>query len=185
VSGDKSQDEQRYGPEEPDWIEPLSREPVRLRETTTDEELDREISERLGAILESRSLAANAAGWRDLALHLLIQKGAPLEFVTDLDLVQGGPDGSALDHFILRSTAKKLKELGQAKDNVEAAKLLAKAKGEKRAWGTINKLLSKPKISPHESRVSLWPRADRRIASEWRVLRILERVANRLEGITN
>jgi hypothetical protein len=182
---DDAPDEDRYGPEEAAWIEPLSRKPVRLRETTTDEELDRELSERLSAVLEMRGLAATPEGWRELALYYLVQKGAPLEFVTDVDLIQGGHDGSAMETFILRSAAAKLRRSGQAKSNVEAAKILAKARGEKRTVGTIKKLLSTSKSAAAQASPPQWSRAERRIPSELRVLRVLDIVARRLEEITN
>jgi hypothetical protein len=142
VSDDKSQDDDRYGPEEAAWIEPLSRKPLRLRDTTTDDELERELSERLSAVLEMRGLTATAEGWRELALYYLVQKGAPLAFVTDTDLIQGGHDGAAMETFMLRTAAAKLKRSGLVKNNKEAAKLLAKEKGQKRTAGTIEKLLS-------------------------------------------
>ena len=84
-------------------------------DTTTDEELERELSERLSAVLEMRGLAATPEGWRELALYYLVQKGAPLEFETDVDLIQGGHDGAAMETFMLRSAAAKLKRSGQAK----------------------------------------------------------------------
>jgi hypothetical protein len=185
VSDDKSHDEGRYGPEEAAWIEPVSRKPLRLRETTTDDELDRELSERLSAVLEMRGLAATPEGWRELALYYLVQKGAPLEFVTDVDLIQGGHDGAAMETFILRAAAAKLKRAGEAKSNVEAAKILANEKGEKRTVGTIEKLLSTSKSAAAQVSPPHWSRAERRMPSELRILRILNRVARRLEEITN
>jgi hypothetical protein len=185
VSNDKSGDDDRYGPEQAAWVEPLSRQPLRLSEKTTDEQLERELSERLSAVLEMRGLAATPEGWRELALYYLVQKGAPLEFVTDVDLIQGGHDGAAMETFILRSAAAKLRRSGQAKNNVEAAKLLAKEKGEKRTFGTIKKLLSTSKSVAAQVSPPLWSRAERRLPSEFRVLRALDKVARRLEEITN
>jgi hypothetical protein len=178
-------DEHRYGPEEAAWIEPVSRKPLRLRETTTDEELDGELSERLSAVLKMHGLAATSEGWRELALYYLVQKGAPLEFVADVDLIQGGHDGAAMETFMLRAAAAKLRRSGEAKNNVEAAKILAKEKGEKRTVGTIEKLLSSPKSAAAQASPPQWSRAERRMPSEFRVLRILNRVARRLEEITN
>jgi hypothetical protein len=166
-------------------MEPLSRKPLRLGETTTDEELERELSERLSAVLEMRGLAATPEGWRELALYYLVQEGAPLEFVTDVDLIQGGHDGAAMKTFILRSAAAKLRRSGLAKNNVEAATLLAKVKGEKRTAGTIEKLLSTSKSAAAQASRPQWSRAERRIPSEIRVLRVLDLVARRLEEITN
>jgi hypothetical protein len=185
VSNDKSGDDDRYGPEQAAWVEPLSRQPLRLSEKTTDEQLERELSERLSAVLEMRGLAATPEGWRELALYDLVQKGAPLEFVTDVDLIQGGHDGAAMEAFILRSAAAKLRRSGQAKNNVEAAKLLAKEKGEKRTLGTIKKLLSTSKSTAAQRNRPQWSRADRRMPSEIRVLRALHLVARKLEKITN
>jgi hypothetical protein len=185
VSCNKKEDDDVYGPEEAGWIQVLSRKPIRLKETMTDEELDRELSERLSAVLEMRGLAATLEGWRELALYYLVQKGAPLEFVTDVDLIQGGHDGAAMDTFILRDAAAKLKRSGHAKNNVEAAKILAKGRGEKRTVGTIKKLLSTSKSAAAQATSPQWSRAERRMPSEFRVLRVLEKVARRLEEITN
>ena len=132
-----------------------------------------------------RGLAATPEGWRELALYYLVQKGAPLEFVTDVDLIQGGHDGAAMEAFILRSWAAKLKRSGQAKNNVEVAKILAKKRGEKRTAGTIKKLLSTTKSTAAQASKPQWSRADRRMPSELRVLRILDKIARRLEIITN
>jgi hypothetical protein len=178
-------DEDRYGPEEPAWLEPLSRGPIRLREATTDQELEKEILDRLSAVIEMRGLAATPEGWRDLLFYQLLQKGAPLEFVTDGDLVQGGHYGAAMQTFILRDAAAKLKRSGAAKSNVEAAKILAKRKGETRTSGTIKKLLSNSKSVSAQANSPLWSRAERRIPSEFRMLRILARVATKLEIVTN
>jgi hypothetical protein len=180
-----SDDDDRYGPEEAAWIEPVSRKPFRLRDTTTDEELERELSERLSGVLEMLGLAATPEGWRELALYYLVQKGAPLEFVTDVDLIQGGHDGAAMETFILRSWAAKLKRSGQAKNNAEAANILAKKRGEKRTVGTIKKLLSTSKSTGAQLSKPQWSRAERRMPSELRVMRILGKVARRLETITN
>jgi hypothetical protein len=185
MNDDDQHGEDRYGPDEPAWLEPLSRGPIRLRETTTDDDLDLELSDRLSAVLEMRGLAATPEGWRELALYYLVQKGAPLEFITDGDLVQGGHDGAAMHTFILRAAAAKLKRSGLAKNNVEAAKILAKRKGETRTCGTIKKLLSSPKSVAARTNSSLWSRADRRMPSEFRMLRILDRVATKLETVTN
>jgi hypothetical protein len=163
----------------------LSRKPIRLKDTTTDEELAHELSERLAAVLEMRSLEPTPEGWRELALYYLVQKGAPLEFITDIDLIQGGHDGAAMDTFVLRAAASKLKRSGQAKNNVEAAKILAKEKGEKRKVGTIIKLLSTSKSTSAQAAPPQWSRAERRMPNEFRVLRILNTVAKRLEEITN
>jgi hypothetical protein len=51
------------------------------------------------------------------------KRAAPLEFVTDGDLVQDGHDGAATQTFILRDAAAKLKRSGEATSNVEAAKI--------------------------------------------------------------
>jgi hypothetical protein len=185
VSNDKSGDDDRYGSEQPAWVEPLSRGPLRLSKKTTDEQLERELFERLKAVLEMRGLAASPEGWRELALYYLVQTGAPLEFVTDVDLIQGGPDGAAVDTFILRSAAAKLRRLGRAKNNAEAAILLAREKGEKRAVGTIKKLLSTSKSTAAQRNKPQWSRADRRMPSEIRVLRALNLVARKLEKTTN
>jgi hypothetical protein len=178
-------DEDRYWSEHAALIEVLSRKPIRLKETTTDQELDRELTERLLAVLEKRGLEATPEGWRDLAFYCLVQKGAPLEFVTDADLVQGGHDGAAMATFILRNEASKLKRSGRAKSNVEAATILAKQKGERRTVGAIKKLLSTSKSAAAQATSPQWSRADRRMPSEFRVLRALEKVARRLEEITN
>jgi hypothetical protein len=185
MNDDDRYGEDRYGPEEPAWLEPLSRGPIRLRETTTDDDLDRELSDRFSALLEMLGLAATPEGLRDLLFYLLIQKGALLEFVTDGDLVQGGHDGAAMHTFILRHAAAKLKRSGEAKGNVEAAKILAKRKGEARTFGTIKKLLSSPKSAAAQANSPLWSRADRRMPSQFRMLRILDRVATKLEIVTN
>jgi hypothetical protein len=68
----------RHGPEEAAGPAPLSRGPIRLRETTTDDDLDREASDRFFALLEMLGLSPTPEGLRDLLFHLLIQKGAPL-----------------------------------------------------------------------------------------------------------
>ena len=132
-----------------------------------------------------RGLTATPDGWRQLALYCLVQRGAPLEFVTDLDLIQGGHDGAAMETFILRSKAAKLRRSGRAKNNVEAAKLLAKEKRETRTVGTIKKLLSTSKSAAAQASRPQWSRADRRMPSETRVLRVLDLVACKLEKITN
>jgi hypothetical protein len=185
VRRNNNEDENRFGPEVAACVQVLSQQPMRLKETTTDEELDRELSERLSAVLEMRGLEATPEGWRELALYCLVQRGAPLEFVTDLDLIQGGHDGAAMDTFILRAKAAKLKRSGQAKNNVEAAKIMAKEKGEKRTVGTIKKLLSTSKSAAAQATSPQWSRADRRMPNEFRVLRALDKVARRLEKITN
>jgi hypothetical protein len=154
-------------------------------DTTTDEELERELSERLSAVLAMRGLAATPEGWRELALYYLVQKGAPLEFETDVDLIQGGHDGAAMETFMLRSAASKLKRSGQAKTNVGAAKILAKEKDEKRTVGTIKKLLSTAKSAAAQVSKPQWSRVDRGMPSEIRVLQVLDVVARRLEEITN
>jgi hypothetical protein len=185
VNDDDKYGEDRYGPEVPAWVEPLSRGPIRLREATTDQELEKELLDRLSAVLEMRGLAATPEGLRDLLFYLLIQKGAPLEFVTDGDLVQGGHDGAAMQTFILRDAAAKLKRSGEARTNVKAAKILAKRKGEKRTSGTIKKLLSTSKSKAAQANSPLWSRADRRMPSEFRMLRILDQAATKLGIVTN
>ena len=177
----------RYGPEVPGWLEPLSRAPLIIKEDTPDETIERELAERLSAVFESRKMEPNAEGWRELALELLIAQKAPISIIAPVDLIQGGPDGSAMANFILRTEAAKIKNERNLASNAAVAKILAKRPSETRSVGTIKNILIKKKTrdGADPTKSDLWSRADRRLAYEWRVLKILRRVAANLENVTN
>jgi hypothetical protein len=114
-------------------------------------------------------------------LPLLLAPGAPLEVITDTDLMRGGADGAAFRTYALRDRADRLKKTGQARNNVEAAQLLSKEDGQKLAFGTIKKLLSNPNSEAARARAPLEMRWIRRRTSLWRVIRALDRAAIALQ----
>ena len=179
----------RYGPEEPSWIEPLSRGPLRIKNDTPRAVLARELTERLEAVLASRGLTASPDGWRDLALQLLIEKSPPIPIVTDVDLMKGGKDGSGMKNFIIRTRLKSLMKQHKLSSIDAAAARLAREAGMP-SKGRIKNIAHASgakggKPSKKATQAEVWPRADRRWPFEQRVLALLNKAAAELESVTN
>jgi hypothetical protein len=163
------------------WLEPLVRKALRVTPSLSDEELDRELFERLFAFMNFRELPANPDGFRKLLLELLVAQKSPLAVIVETDLMKGGPGGAALRTDALRLRAHHLKETGQARNNAEAAQILIKETSQKLTVGTIKKLLSNPDTEAARARAPKEMRWIRRKKSLARVYRALDRVLAKLQ----
>lgn len=164
------------------WVEPLHREPIRIKNTTTDEELEVDVFERLAAVQNLYRLPSTPAGMRQLLILLVGQPRRLFQFIADVDLMKGGRRGEADSTAELRYKADILKQTGKARTNVEAAKLLSREKGEQRAQGTIKKLLSNPKSKAALSQAPLADRDTRRQPASLRIQRAFEIAVAKLEN---
>jgi hypothetical protein len=164
------------------WVEPLHREPIRIKDTTTDEELEVDVFERLAAVQNLYNLPSTDAGMRQLLMLLVGQPRRLFQFVADVDLMKGGRRGEADSTAELRYNADMLKQTGKARTNVEAAKILSSVKGERRAQGTITKLLSNSRCKAALSQAPLADRDTRRQPATLRLQRALEKAVAKLEN---
>jgi hypothetical protein len=153
---------------------PGLRKRLRILATTTQDELERELSEHL---LKSWHFTEGLARLRELIPLLLLE----LEVITDTDLMKGGRDGAAFRNRALRRQADELLKTGRARNKREAAKILSKAPNQKLELGTIIKLLSVPKSDAARKEAPLEPRSIRRQNDHARVVRALEIAVARLE----
>jgi hypothetical protein len=153
--------------------------PLRVSSSTTYEELERELSNRLPAFLLQFGLPKTPAGLRDL-MPLLLAPGA-LEIITDTDLMRGGPGGTAFRNMAFRHEADQLKKTGRARTNVEAAIILFNKPGQTLALKTIIKILSNPKSDAARASYPRWVRRRNELT---RVERALKRAIAKLD-LTN
>ena len=153
---------------------PALRKRLRIHATTTDDELERELSEHL---LKSWRFTESPARLRELMPLLLLE----LEVITDTDLMKGGRDGAAFRNGAIRRQADELMKTGQARNKKEAAKIISKAPNQKLQLGTIIKLLSVPKSDAAWKQAPLEPRSIRRRNDHARVVHALEAAVAKLE----
>lgn len=161
----------------PDWARPLTRGPIEVDERTTFDELAKEFSERLDALMKHYQCDATPEGWRRLALRLAldheIEQGTPaMRVIVPVDrLPEAGGAEPGKNWGLAARLEKRARDLGSIK---AAAKELAKTTGL--SVGRLQNIAADKKAG----RVSK-PRGIQRMPWNQWIAAALETAADRLE----
>lgn len=135
----------------PDYVEVLSRGPIRIMDDTPIDALADEMAKRLQALLDSHNgLEPTADGWRQLALELALKYDPAFKVETPVDRESIGGRPVGLGAFILRSRMKA--EMRDGKTQAEAARSIAKKSKGKVAAKTAQNALSRRAEAPDSMR---------------------------------
>lgn len=154
----------------PEWLNVLSRPPIRIADDTRTEDVADEMAERLSALLQSHNgLYPDAAGWRQLALELALKYDPLFRIETPVDRESLGGRPVGFGNFILRSQMKA--KMREGKTQAEAARAVAReSKGRISAKTATNAL----------SRKGQAPDSMRRLKYEWKADNAMRLAAKKL-----
>jgi hypothetical protein len=182
----------QYDPSEGDelpWcVRVLSRPPIELDDSMSDEALASELAERLEALLDADSCDATPEGWQKLAIALALRHEPGLKINTPADRPprKGGrePDASVWGHLLsLNQEIRRLKAAGIKRGVVkQAAKIVRQQLGGKaRNAPSVARLQNI--ISESKRGTFRFPRFLERIPWGRRIDRALAEATKRLEKI--
>ena len=164
----------------------LSRPPIKVDNSMSDEALASELAERLKALLEANSCDATPEGWRKLAIALALRHELKINTPADRPPRKGGrePDPSGWLHLMMlnqeirRITAAGIKRgVGKKAANIVHQKLGGKARNAP-SVARLQNIISKSKRGAFR-----FPRFMERMRWEHRIDRALAEATKRLEKI--